>query len=176
MTYGNGLKRVLAQDTDGRLTSLNTSNGTTDLQNLTYTYNTNNAITKITNSVISGMTLDFQYDALNRLHYYASGYNDNWTYSLDANGNRTSAVLGGKSSRTDSYTVSTTSNHLTGISVGQTVSYGYNAVGDITSGGANSYGYDPFGRMISLTRSGTTYTYSYNAFNERVWKSVPEAV
>lgn len=170
-TYGNGLARWYSYDLDGRLTATSAKNGTTALQSLAYTYDANNRITKITNATNAGTTQNIQYDNLSRMKYFDTGFNDNWTYSFDANGNRTQGMLGGKSSRTDTYTVDTLSNRLSGINGGQTLSFGYDANGNTTSGSGNSYTYDGFNRMASVTRSGATHSYTYNAFNERVWKS-----
>ncbi|MFT3761664.1 MAG: RHS repeat-associated core domain-containing protein [Pseudoxanthomonas sp.] len=170
-TYGNGLARGYGYDLDGRLTSATAQNGSTYLQKLNYAYDSTDRIIKITNGVVSGATQDYAYDALSRLSRFSSGYNDIWTYTLDANGNRTQAVLSGQSSRTDSYAVEAGSNRLSGISGGQSISFGYNANGNTTIAGGNSYTYDGLNRMASVLRGGTTSTYAYNAFNERVWKS-----
>ena len=173
MTYGNGLKRLMPQDLDGRLTGLNVKNGTTALQNLTYTYNTNNQITKVTNATNSGTTQDYVYDELSRLKQFSTGFNDTLAYSFDANGNRTQMVRSGQISQTDSYTVDANSNRLSGISGGQSVSFGYDTRGNTTSGGGNSYTYNGFNRLASVTRAGVTSTYTLNAYGERTFKAAP---
>lgn len=169
--YGNGMHRWSNYDLDGRMTSASANNGTTAVQSMTYGYDTSDRITKITNAANTGITQNLQYDNLSRLKYFDTGFNDNWTYSFDASGNRTQGVLGGKSSRTDAYAVDTVSNRLSGISGGQSISFGYDGKGNTTNGGGSSYTYDGFNRMATVTRGGVTNAYTYNAFNERVWKA-----
>ncbi len=87
-TYGNGLDRGYTYDLDGRLTGISAGDTNTILQSLTYAYNTDNTIAKITNGVNSGITQSYIYDELSRLKQMSTGFGDTWTYQYDANGNR----------------------------------------------------------------------------------------
>lgn len=94
-------------------------------------------------------------------------------YSFDANGNRTQMVRSGQLSQTDTYTVNTNNNRLSGISGGQTLSFGYDARGNTTSGGGNSYTYNGFNRLASVTKAGVTSSYTLNAYGQRAFKAAP---
>lgn len=182
MTYGNGLKRILAQDMDGRLTSLNVSNSGTDLQNLGYGYDTGNAITKITNTVNTSLGQTYGYDPVGRLKTVASA-SGNQTFTWDANGNKTRHVW----SHDEALVVSTTSNRVSSMG---SHSYTYDALGNRATqgegGSVASYAYDGFNRTTGISRNlavsyadpnyatvslpAGSHAYGYNAFNQRVWK------
>jgi RHS repeat-associated protein len=181
MTYGNGLKRLMPQDLDGRLTGLNVKDGATALQNLTYTYNTHDQTTKITNTVNSNLTQDYGYDALTRLTGVTST-SGNQGFGYDANGNRTTHNWNGLS---DSHAIATDSNKVSGISSSSPngpVDYQYDTLGNRTYAHHHgiyiaTYGYDGYNRMsaVSYFNGSTTSNtgYAYNAYNERVWKAAP---
>lgn len=170
-TYGNGLLRDYNYDLDGRVTGISTKNGATVLQSLTYAFNPDNTIDKVTNGINAAATQEFTYDALARLDTFTIGTSYNWDLIFDANGNRTAAVLTGVSSRTDTYSVSTTNNRLLGISGGRSVIYGYDGNGNITSGDGATYVYDGFNRMTSATKGGVTTNYWINALGLRTYKT-----
>ncbi|PJK03088.1 hypothetical protein CO612_09585, partial [Lysobacteraceae bacterium NML71-0210] len=87
--YGNGLTRNAQLDLDGRLTQLNTRNGSTGVQTLAYQYNSNNLITRITHSQQPGATQHYSYDTLGRLTHVSAGIG-NQSFAWDAVGNRIS--------------------------------------------------------------------------------------
>jgi RHS repeat-associated protein len=53
---------------------------------------------------------------------------------------------------------------------------GYDGAGHLTSDPSGTYKYSPRGRLSSETRSGSTFSYLYNALEQRVYKSGPSAV
>ncbi len=168
-TYGNGLKRLIGYNKDGQVATISVDNG--PLQSLTYAFDENNRIDKVTNAGNSGTTLDFEYDGISRLQKFSTGFNDIWTYTYDNTGNRTKAVLSGTSSRTDTYLVAGDSNRLNTIGGGQTAAFGYDGVGNTTSGYGLVLTYNGFNRLQSVSRNGVTVgAYNYNVFNERVAK------
>lgn len=174
MTYGNGLKRLTPPDLDGRLQGISVKDGATALQNLGYTYDANNQITKTTNATNPSVTQSYFYDELARLKQFDVINSTQTTYSFDSNGNRTQRVVTTASTtQTDTYTVDPSNNRLTGISGGQTLSFGYDVKGNTTSGGGNSYTYDGFNRLASVTKSGSTSTYIVNAQGQRAFKAAP---
>jgi RHS repeat-associated protein len=170
-TYGNGLTQATLYDLDGRITGVYSKNGTSNVQSLAYAYNANDLITKITNGNNSGTTQSHVYDELSRLTQYSTGFNDTWTYSYDAVGNRTRAVLSGKSSRTDNYALAANSNRLLGVSGGMTETYGYDANGNRSSSAGVVYTYDAFNRLAKATKGGVATTYWVNALGQRTYKT-----
>lgn len=167
-TYGNGLVRNLTYDMDGRTTARNTKNGAAFVQNLSYTYDANDQITRIGNSVNTGLTQNYGYDALGRLKsVVASSANQDFLY--DANGNRTSHTWGGQ---TDLYSTPTTSNRLNAITGPRAKNFTFDANGNISGGAGATYTYDTFNRMASATKSGVTTAYGINAAGQRVYKKV----
>lgn len=168
-TYGNGLKRLIGYNMDGQVATISVDNG--PLQSLTYAFDANNRIDKVTNAANPGTTLDFDYDGLSRLQQFSTGFNDTWAYTYDDTGNRIKGVLSGKSSRTDTYLVAGDSNRLNTIGGGQTAAFGYDNAGNTTSGYGLVLTYNGFNRLQSVSRSGVTVgAYNYNVFNERVAK------
>lgn len=171
--YGNGLNRKYNFDSDGRITGISVSSSDAMLQSLTYAYNVNNEISKVTNGVAAGITQSYSYDELSRLKQFSTGFNDTWTYEYDLLGNRTKAVLSGKSNRTDLYAVDSNSNRLNGISGGQSLSFGYDLNGNVISSSGVSYEYDSFNRLSAVIKDGVTNSYAYNTQGERIWKAAP---
>lgn len=184
MAYGNGLKRLTPQDLDGRLTGLNVKNGAAALQNLAYTHDANNQVTKITNGINANLTQTYGYDVLSQLTGVTS-LSGNQAFVYDANGNRT---------RHDwlvvsPYTVDPNSNRVTFDGITYTHDSLGNRKTQSWNGSTATYTYDGFNRQTSVARNvvstyqnpnyvSTTYpagttNYAYNAYNERVWKAAP---
>lgn len=185
MNYGNGLKRLMSRDMDGRLSLLNVSNASTSLQNLNYGYDTSNAITAVANTVNTSLAQTYGYDAASRLKTVASG-SGNQTFYWDANGNKTRHVW----TSDESLTVSTASNRTTAMaSHGYTYDNRGNRATQSYGSSVATYSYDGFNRTTGISRNTAVsyaepnYTtvslpagsngYGYNAFNERVWKQAP---
>jgi RHS repeat-associated protein len=145
---------------------------TPNIQDLSYTINNGQEITRIANSIISSQTQSYGYDAASRLRSVTAGTgNESW--SFDANSNRSSHVWGGA---TDSYSINSSNNRLMSIGGSRSRSYQYDLLGNLTSrsgyGGSQSYTYDSFNRMTGHTSSiGINSTYQYNALNQRVRRS-----
>lgn len=171
-TYGNGLTQGFSFDTDSRLTAIKVENGTVDVQNLTFAYDANDQVTAITNSINPGTTQNYVYDPLLRLKQSSTGYNDSLTYSFDSNGNRTMVVLGGKSTRTDTYSVNAVSGRLQSISGGRSATFDYDLSGNTISAYGRAFSYNVFNRMVSATTAAGISTYEHNAIGERVRKTV----
>ena len=167
-TWGNGLTRGSAHDLDGRVTGLNTLNGTTNVQRLTYGYSNLDQMTGLTNHVTSSLSQTYGYDALSRLTgVAASGANQG--FGWDANGNRTSHTWGGA---VDTYATAASSNKLSSISGPRATSYAYDANGNRLAGDGATYAYDVFNRLATATKAGVTTTYAVNALGQRVHKKV----
>ncbi len=126
---------------------------------IAYTFPTNGTnngkISSQTDSV-SGETVTYQYDSLNRLLSASSNQSWSETYGYDGFGNLVSKTPTGGAP-----TLSQAVNAATNQIVGQS----YDANGNQTSGG---YGYDAENRLVSATG----LQYAYDSQNKRVWKSV----
>jgi len=167
-TYGNGLVRGYNHDSDGRLTGVSTKNGSSVLQSLTYAYNANDVISKITNGVIAGLTQTYSYDEVNHLtSMTGSGINQQLTY--DANGNIDTYYHHGAWNYFD---VATTSNRLLGTTGGTATTYGYTANGNIQAGDGATYTYDAFNRLSTAHKGGRDAVYWVNALGQRYYKVV----
>jgi RHS repeat-associated protein len=149
---GTGIRRTVLRDTAGRITG--------------YTH--------VSNGVgVPSLDQSFGYDNLNRLINATLGATA-IQYSYDATGNRTAKVVNGTNYPN---TTSTISNKLTQTQdVGGTAALVYDAAGNITSDGINSYTYSDRGRLATMTNTGGTVTYSYNALELRVGKTGPTAL
>jgi RHS repeat-associated protein len=121
----------------------------------------------------ASLNQSFGYDNLNRL--LSATQNATGTlYSYDANGNRTSKVIGGV---TYPSTIEASSNRLVQTQdVGGLATVTYDAAGHVVSDGANTFAYSDRGRMKSVANAGGTVTYLYNGQNQRVAKSGPTAL
>ena len=188
--YGNGVSHSRGTDLDGRVSIKTAWNGSGNLQNLSYSYDTSDRITKITNGADGSLTQNFGYDALSRLTsaVWASG-SQSQALTYDANGNRTSYRWQTPTSAPEPYTIDAASNRV----LNTQFAYGYDARGNRSSqswsGSTATYGYDGFNRQTSVTRNtASSFTnpnyvqvslpagangYGYNAFNERIWKAAP---
>jgi RHS repeat-associated protein len=113
------------------------------------------------------MNQSFGYDELGRLTSIVTPANS-WTIGYDANGNRTSVKL---NATTRTYTTASTSNRLTSVA-NPTRSFGYDTAGNTLSdtGLAYTTTYRLDNRLGTLTRSGLTTTYQYDAGGQRVHK------
>jgi RHS repeat-associated protein len=165
---GNGIGRAYSYDLDGRLTGISSRYSSSVLQSLTYSYDANDQITKVTNGINAGLTQTFGYDQLSRLTGVTAS-NANQSFGYDASGNRTSHTHDGV---TDNYAIAGTSNRLLGLSGGTTASYGYDANGNVTSGEGVTYTYDDFNRLAGATKAGMTATYAVNGLGQRIFKQV----
>jgi RHS repeat-associated protein len=146
-TSYNGLTNTISYDSDLRPTGISTPN----VENLAFSYDTADRITKITNGMNGSNTQTLGYDALDRLTSVASGA-ETASYTYDADGNRTHQVYNGTST---TFTYASTSNRLSGATGGVSASYSYNAYGSTTTvNGLAAYTYDPFGRLSNAGGAG----------------------
>jgi RHS repeat-associated protein len=147
-----GVRRTIVRDSAGRITGYtHVSNGTP----------------------VPALDQSFGYDNLNRLISATLG-STAIQYSYDATGNRTTKVISGT---TYSNTVATTSTRYTQIQdITGTATVTTDAAGNITGDGVNTYTYSDRGRLATMTNTGGTVTYGYNALELRVGKTGPTAL
>ncbi len=117
----------------------------------------------------------FGYDGLDRLVSASLTGGDNYGYSYDLTGNRTQTTINGT---VYADTVSSTSNWYTNVATaaGGATAQGYDTAGHLTSDTNGTYTYSGRGRLKTALRSGNTFSYLYNAFEQRVYKAGPSSV
>ncbi len=127
--------------------------------NITYNYTagSNNGKIGSATDAISGETVSYQYDSLNRL-ISASGSGWTQTQAYDGFGNLTGRTGTGTAQGT---TISTPTNATTN----QLSGYSYDANGNLISTG---YAYDPENRISSVNAGALLYF--YDAQNKRIWE------
>lgn len=166
-TYGNGLEKSRAFDRDYRLTAINTPT----IQNLVYSYNNNNLLTKMTNSLETNKTTSYSYDDLGQLTKAASTlYSESWT--LDKNSNRLTRT--GNTNALTNYKI-LVGNQLANTTTTDAKAFSYDLLGNLTKktgfGGTVDYTYDGFNRLKTVKLGSITTTYEYDVNNLRSRKS-----
>jgi RHS repeat-associated protein len=159
-TWGNGTTTTRTFDTDGKITQI-VSAGTK-----TYTYDDAFRITGISDTSAGSANWTYGYDSLDRITSGTSpSVTRGWTY--DGNGNRRTET----GSSPSTYTISPTSNRISGITGALVRTYGYDAAGNTTSYASATATYNNAGRLKTLTQGGTTETLIYNALGQRIEKT-----
>ncbi len=173
-SYGNGLTRVMGYNKDGQPETIST-NDAGPLQSLTYGYDADNRIQRITNED-AARTWTFGYDALSRLTS-SDRPGVNQDYGYDATGNRLSYLNAGATT-TYQYAAPASSNRFLSFThpAQGTTAVGYDPAGNTTSSNGPAgnfvYAYNGFNRMRSVSKNGAEVaSYQYSAFNERTFKS-----
>jgi RHS repeat-associated protein len=169
--FGNGLSRLITQDTDGRLTQLQGAGA----HQLTFSYYNTNTLQQLIDGIDASNTSTFSYDAVDRLRYVSKA-GDNQSFDLDAVANRNVHVREGNSA---SYTHYAGTNRLQSVGGAQWRNFNYDAVGNLSTetrwDGSRGYGYDAFNRLNLVTINGSTAgQYLSNAFNQRAFKSTAQ--
>ena len=154
--YGNGASMVGAVDSDGRLTNLNS------VFAKTISYNADNTIYGINDSVYADLNETFAYNAQSRLTGTTRSA-DPQSFTIDTDGNRSSLTRAGA---TTNYPIATGGNKVT--------SWTYMG-GDIYSDGMRTYTRDEFDRLAMVTIGGQVVgQYRYDALDRRVYKSTSQ--
>jgi RHS repeat-associated protein len=180
--YGNGVAAAIGYTPDRLLLqSLAYTKGATTLFSANYWYKTdstncpsgasgnNGQIQCITDSVDSGRTASYSYDALYRLTAATTNGSTNypkWGLSMtyDRYGNRLSQSQTFDAPPANSVSVDAATNRITGSP------YAYDANGNMTNDGNNTLVYDAENRLLSATNGGASGTYTYDGRNLRVKK------
>jgi len=182
LSYGNGVIAAFGYTADRLLLqSLAYTKGTTALFSTNYWYKTdstncpngasgnNGQIQCITDSVDSGRTVSYSYDALYRLSSALTNGSANYpqwglSWSYDRYGNRTAQTVTAGSAYSNSVAVNTSTNQIVGPP------YAYDASGNMTNDGSNSLVYNAENRLLSATNGSSSGSYTYDAKNLRVKK------
>ena len=114
--------------------------------NLTYAYDNNGNVERITDNNNSSYTRVLTYDGVNRLKT-ASGIWGSGSISYDAGGNIRTMNIGG---RNITYNNSASNNKLTSTSGGLNYSLSYDVYGNIKSNGVNTFTYDEASNLTQV--------------------------
>jgi RHS repeat-associated protein len=173
-TMGNGIAATLGYSANRlQLQSLVYENGASPVLSKTYSYSQNGGnngqITGITDSVNSGLSIAYTFDALNRLSTAVTTGSTSYakwgmSFTYDRYGNRTAQTVTAGTAPSNSVVVSATTNHIT------TSGYAYDLNGNMTNDAVNTIGYDGENRLISSSGSAGSGTYSYRASGLRAVK------
>ncbi|MGB8521604.1 MAG: RHS repeat-associated core domain-containing protein [Candidatus Acidiferrales bacterium] len=172
-TMGNGVAFTAGYSANRlQLQSLNYTGGST-VFSTTYGYTQNGGnngqITSIADSVDSGRTIAYTYDALGRISTAVTTGSANYakwglSWSYDRYGNRLSQSVTAGTAPSNSVVVNTANNRIT------TTGYSYDANGNLTNDGVNTLAYDAENRMVSSIDGSASGTYSYRASGLRTVK------
>jgi RHS repeat-associated protein len=166
VAYPNGLTSTLTYDELNRLTELSTSGPGSQIADYKYTLGLTGNRTNATE--LSNRTLQWTYNGIYQLTNEAitgdpANENGSVSYTLDPVGNRTGATstLSGLSPGYGSYNPNDQLSTET-----------YDNNGNTTFTGGKTLGYDSENHLISMTETGTTVSLKYDAFGNRVSKTV----
>jgi len=181
LTFGNGLQATFSYDADCRLTGIDTTDGTSAVQDLDYAYGDAGGgdagnIRSITDNLAPSLSQSFDYDAFYRLTGANGAYGD-FDYTYDAVGNRLTRTITAGSTVTETSTLDTASNRLLSVSDGTTTrALGYTANGNIatdSAGAGFAYGYNHANRVTTVQENSVTVaSYTYSDLGERVVKDL----
>ncbi len=145
------------------------TNVTAGSENLTYHYPTgaNNGKVSSMYNAVSGETVTYTYDSLNRLlTVNGSGWGDQ--YGFDPFGNLLSKTVTAGSAPSMSISVNAANNQIQGI--GLTYDANGNTTTNFNGGVANTLTYDAENRVSTYQPYiGLTTTYAYDTQNHRIW-------
>ena len=159
-------------------TYYNTLNGSN--KNFTYTYDTNGNIEGITDG--DGKHRSYQYDKLGQLIRENDEISGNtWVFNYDTRGNITSKVRYayttastlGTALETIPYTYQSSGWKDILTSVGSTT-YTNDTIGNRLTDGTWTYTWEHGRELASMSKSGTSIAYGYDADGQRIYKNVTE--
>jgi len=160
-TYPNGLQSAFTYDSLNRVTSL-----VTPVSGYSYQLDSTGKRTQAVE--VTGRTINWSYDGINRLTQETiadapGSKNGTVTYSLDPVGNRLSdtSSLSGVTPETASFNADDELSSET-----------YDSNGNTLSTGGKTFTYDAENHLTSMSVSGTTVSIVYDAFGNRVSKTV----
>ena len=171
--WGSGSPYLRTFDGYGRLVSypLGNPNGTGNAAGVTRTLSFDAAgrIVGYSHTTPTNWDQIFGYDGLDRLTSATLTNGNTYGYAYDPTGNRTQSTINGTSYAS---TVASNSDWYTNVATaaGGATAQGYDAAGHLTSDAGGTYTYSGRGRLAAELRSGNTFSYLYNAFEQRVYK------
>ena len=176
MTYNDGSLHEHLYDTSYRLISITDTNAGVTNYHKTYSYDTRDDLTSITDVLDNLMDESFTHTARQFLDTATGAYGAQ-DYNYDAVGNRSSlAVTQSAVLTTDTYTYPAGNNQLSQVALGggHTRTFTYDAAGNTTFDqrtAVDGYGYtyNAANRMDTITKNGVVQAeYKYNAQGQQV--------
>ena len=163
--WGNGTSEGRSFRLDDLVSAVALVKGSTNLAELSYTYDANKRRIAETNGLTSGESQTFAYDSANRPATWAQGSNSqSWT--LTATGDWTSNTLNG-------LVQSRTFDNAHAIKTVESAAVTTNATGAITKDDTGAtYTWDFDNQLKSATVAGATTTYAWDALGRRLSKVV----
>lgn len=158
LTWANGVASSRIFDVDYRMTSLTDTGTSGNIQFLSYGYDANNNVTGIGDNVTPTNTQVLTYDPLSRINYASGSYGIMSSITYDSNSNLTRYNNTG-------YTVAAGSNQQT--KSGST-NITYTSTGGMNAVGTTTMTYNKANQLATTTAFGTTNTYGYDAFSQRL--------
>ena len=169
---GGGFAETRSYNTLGQLANLKVKNTglLTTVENLTYNYPTasNNGKLSSVSDAVSGETVTYTYDSLNRL-LTANGSGWGEQYAFDGFGNLTTKQVTSGSGPTMTLSVNWANNQIQGVSG---ITYDANGNTTLIPNGTTNFAlnYDVENRQISAVQTGTNLVnYGYDTQNRRIW-------
>ena len=157
-TRGNGTYTTYAYDLSGRITDIvHCAPDAQVLDQLAYEYDEMSRCVAVGD--LTGET-DYNYDAAGRLVSVTYPDASVDTYTYDALGNRTYAVIDGAA---QTYTVNSL-NQYTNVNG---VAHVYDDDGNLVDDGAATYAYDAQNRLTEVAAASGTWAYAYDALDNR---------
>ena len=157
-TFGNGITDTRTYDLDYRMTEVKDV-GTGSILDLTNVYDADNNVHTITDAVTPANNQTLTYDAIDRLKTAAGVYGTVSSITYDSNSNRLTYGA-------TSYTIPSTSDKMSAAG-GSAVTY--SSTGNITGIGTTpTFTWNKANQMATGVLSGTTSTYLYDAFGQRL--------
>lgn len=176
LSYGNGLTGTYVYDNDYRPTS-RVDTATTDVLNLAYTYDADDNVKTITDTVNAANGQTLGYDALNRITSAVSGTGGygSWSWTWDTDHNVATQVIAGVT--TTFSKTSGTSKLSSWVKSGVTTTVTNTAAGNINllkngSTTIETLTYNQANEMATASASGLgSATYTYDLFGRRLLKA-----
>jgi RHS repeat-associated protein len=113
----------------------------------------------------SAQTIDYGYDALNRLTSATYATGSSYAYGFDKVGNRTSQTVGGATT-TNQYDAADRLTSANGVA------YSWDDNGNLLSDGVNSYSYDFANRLTGVTQGTNSFAFNYDGLDNRYRQTV----
>jgi RHS repeat-associated protein len=167
-TCGNGVSTAYAYyPNSSRLQNVTTGIGGTNIQNLTYTYDTVSDVLSVADGVYTGAASaslnNIVYDHLYRLVSLNSTARGVMTYGYNAIGN----ILTNQDFGPGQYQYGAQPHAV--ISANG-VSYGYDATGNMTTRGSQTLSYDQQNQLVRVTSTNDSVSFGYDDDGERLWR------
>jgi len=186
--YGNGLRMIQSWGNDGRLANrrLERNIDSVRLSSLTYSYDANDNITAITDTLTASKTRTYAYDVIDRLTRTtgnltgtSAGTYGREDFIYDKNGNRLkverrATATAATPVETDTYTIATGTNRLRSIadtSGTRLITHdgrGNQITEQFPGGVTVTVAYDGHARLTRYRNGGASQTMLYNGMDERI--------